>query len=106
MSEPILGEIRCVAFNHAPEGWLLCDGQSLQIDQNQSLYALISNKFGGNGTTTFGIPNLNQNANPTNKIRMICGNANLDKIGKTFDIVIPSSYTIPPSRLQIDLENP
>lgn len=106
MSVPIIGEIRCVAFNYAPEGWLLCDGQELQTKQYQGLYALISNKFGGNGKTTFSIPNLNQNSNTTNKIHMICGNINPNNFGKTTDILIPSSYTIPPSRLQIDLENP
>lgn len=55
---PYLGEIRWFAFNVIPNGYLPCDGRTLPINQNQALYALLGNTYGGNGTTTFGIPNL------------------------------------------------
>lgn len=58
MSEPFLSEIKMCAFNFAPTGWTTCDGQLMQIQQNQALYALIGITYGGNGTTTFQIPDL------------------------------------------------
>ncbi len=56
MAEPYLGEIRIVSFDFAPSNWAACDGQVLQINQNQALYALLGNTYGGNGTTTFALP--------------------------------------------------
>jgi microcystin-dependent protein len=58
-----LGQIVCFPYDFAPKDWLLCNGQQLNIPQNTALFSLISNKFGGNGTTTFCIPNL-QGAEP------------------------------------------
>lgn len=58
MAEPFLGEIRICAFNYAPPGWAFCDGQALPISLNQALYALIGVTYGGNGTTTFNLPDL------------------------------------------------
>lgn len=58
MSEPFLAEIRIVAFNFAPRGWALCDGQILPISQNQSLYSLLGTTYGGDGRTTFALPDL------------------------------------------------
>lgn len=58
MSEPFLGEIKFVAFNFAPRGYALCSGQTLQASQNQALYALLGNVFGGTGPQTFALPNL------------------------------------------------
>lgn len=58
MAEPFLAEIRIFSFNFAPKGWAQCNGQTMPINQNQALYALLSTKFGGDGKTTFGIPNL------------------------------------------------
>ena len=53
-----IGEIALVAFNFAPQGWALCDGQLLPISQNTALFALLGTTFGGNGTTTFALPDL------------------------------------------------
>lgn len=53
-----IGEIRMVGFNFAPQGWAKCDGQLLQINQNQALFSLLGTIYGGNGTTTFGLPDL------------------------------------------------
>jgi microcystin-dependent protein len=58
MSDPYVSEIRIMAFNFAPRGWALCNGQTMGIQQNQALFALLGTTFGGNGTTTFLLPNL------------------------------------------------
>ena len=58
MPEPFLSEIKIVSFNFAPKGWALCNGQSLPINQNQALFALLGTTYGGNGQTTFQLPNL------------------------------------------------
>ncbi|MBR7780108.1 phage tail protein [Undibacterium rugosum] len=59
MADSFVGEIRIFAGNYAPVDWLLCDGSVLSIAQYQSLYALIGVTYGGNGVTTFALPNLN-----------------------------------------------
>lgn len=58
MAEPFLGEIRLFPFNFAPDGWQLCNGQLLPISQNSALFSLLGTSYGGNGTTTFALPNL------------------------------------------------
>jgi microcystin-dependent protein len=58
MSEPFLGEIKIMSFNFAPKGWALCNGQMLPINQNQALFSLFGTMYGGNGQTTFALPNL------------------------------------------------
>lgn len=56
MAEPFIGEIRVFSFPKTPQGWLPCDGRTMQIQSNQALYTLLGTKFGGNGTTTFNLP--------------------------------------------------
>ncbi|HVF06438.1 MAG TPA: tail fiber protein [Frankiaceae bacterium] len=58
MAEPFLGEIRMMSFVYPPRGWALCNGQLLPINQNQALFALLGVMYGGNGQTTFALPNL------------------------------------------------
>ena len=58
MAEPFLWEIRMMSFVFAPKGWALCNGQLLPINQNQALFSLLGTTYGGNGQTTFGLPNL------------------------------------------------
>lgn len=58
MSEPFLAEIKIVSFVFAPRGWALCNGQFLPINQNQALFSLLGTTYGGNGQTTFALPNL------------------------------------------------
>jgi microcystin-dependent protein len=58
MSTPFLSEIKIVSFNYAPKGWAFCNGQTLPINQNQALFSLLGTTYGGNGTTTFQLPNL------------------------------------------------
>src|SRR5215472_15881158 len=56
--EPFLGEMRWVAFTFAPKGWALCDGQILSIAQNTALFALLGTTYGGNGQTTYALPDM------------------------------------------------
>ncbi|MBK6974750.1 MAG: phage tail protein [Sterolibacteriaceae bacterium] len=58
MSEPFLGEIRPFSFGFAPKGWAHCDGTLLPISQNQALFALLGTTYGGDGRTTFALPDL------------------------------------------------
>ena len=58
MTEPFLSEVKIVSFNFAPKGWALCNGQLLPINQNQALFSLLGTTYGGNGQTTFALPNL------------------------------------------------
>lgn len=55
---PFLGEIRIFSFNFAPKGWAQCNGQLLPINQNQALFSLLGTKYGGDGRTTFALPDL------------------------------------------------
>ncbi|KZE73472.1 phage tail protein [Paenibacillus elgii] len=58
MSEPCLGQIKLFAFGFAPRGWAQCNGQILPINQNQALFSLLGTNYGGNGVTTFALPDL------------------------------------------------
>ncbi|MCX6921986.1 MAG: tail fiber protein [Verrucomicrobia bacterium] len=58
MASPFLGEIRMFGGNFAPRGWAFCNGQIMSISQNTALFSLLGTTYGGNGTTTFALPNL------------------------------------------------
>lgn len=58
MANPFLGEIRMMSFNFPPKGWAQCNGQFLPINQNQALFSLMGTTYGGNGQTTFALPDL------------------------------------------------
>src|SRR6476620_1405040 len=58
MGTPYLSEIRIFSFNFAPKGWAMCNGQFLPINQNQALFSLLGTMYGGNGQTTFALPDL------------------------------------------------
>lgn len=58
MSEPFVGEVRMFAGNFAPRGWAFCDGQLLAVSQNDGLFSLLGTIYGGDGRTTFGLPDL------------------------------------------------
>ena len=58
MTNPYLGEIRMFTFNFAPKGWAFCNGQLMAISQNQALFALLGTYYGGNGQSTFQLPNM------------------------------------------------
>lgn len=58
MSEPFLGEIKMTSFGFAPRGWALCNGQLLPINQNQALFSILGTAYGGDGRTTFALPDM------------------------------------------------
>jgi len=58
VTQPYVGEIRMFAGNFAPNGWLFCEGQLLPIAENETLFQLIGTSYGGNGQTTFALPDL------------------------------------------------
>jgi microcystin-dependent protein len=58
MSSPFVAEIRVVGFNFAPTGWAVCDGQILPISQNTALFSLLGTMYGGDGKSTFALPNI------------------------------------------------
>jgi microcystin-dependent protein len=62
MSDPFLAEIRIFAGNFAPKSWATCDGQLIAISQNAALFSLIGTYYGGNGSSTFGLPNFGGSA--------------------------------------------
>ncbi len=94
MSEPFIGEIRCVGFNYAPDGWARCDGQTINISSNTALFSLLGTTYGGNGVTTFMLPNLNN--------KLINGGTNF---GANTNYNIPS-VAIPANTIKIILDNP
>ncbi len=62
MSSPFVAEIRIFGFNFAPKGWAFCDGQLIPISQNTALFSLLGTNYGGDGITTFALPNLQGSA--------------------------------------------
>ncbi len=58
MASPYIAEIKIVSFGYAPKGWALCNGQLLAINQNQALFSILGTTYGGDGRSTFGLPNL------------------------------------------------
>ena len=58
MSEPFIGEVKMISWSYAPKGWAFCNGQMLQISQNQALFSILGTTYGGDGRTTFALPNL------------------------------------------------
>ncbi|HMI78754.1 MAG TPA: tail fiber protein [Ferruginibacter sp.] len=58
MSSPYMSELRIFSFNFAPQAWAMCNGQFLPINQNQALFSLLGTTYGGNGQTTFALPDL------------------------------------------------
>lgn len=62
MSDPFIAEVRIFPFAFAPKGWALCDGQLMPISQNTALFSLVGTYFGGDGKSTFGLPDMQANA--------------------------------------------
>lgn len=58
MSEPFIGELKLFPYDRAPRGWMTCQGQLLPINQNQALYSILGNVYGGDGVSTFALPDL------------------------------------------------
>ena len=75
MGTPFLGEIRMFSFDFVPKGWARCTGELLPINQNQALFSLLGTQYGGDGRTTFALPDLRDSApmhfDPTNGTQQI-----------------------------------
>jgi microcystin-dependent protein len=56
MGTPFIGEVKIISWNFAPQGWAFCNGQFLPINQNQALFSILGTMYGGNGQTTFALP--------------------------------------------------
>ena len=81
-----LGEIRMVSFGFAPSGWALCNGQLLPINQNQALFSILGTTYGGNGQTTFALPDLRGKAGVDFNSQYVLGK----KIGEEYHMLISS----------------
>lgn len=58
MGTPFMSEVKMISWNFPPKGWAFCNGQFLPINQNQALFSLLGTRYGGNGQTTFALPDL------------------------------------------------
>ncbi|MGL5001535.1 MAG: phage tail protein [Casimicrobium sp.] len=89
MSEAFIGEIRLVGFTYAPQGWLFCDGSLVPISNYEALFSLISTTYGGDGQTTFALPDLrgrtpiHQGAGPGLSNRVIGGIGGAERVTLT-----------------------
>lgn len=87
MAEPFIGEIRIFTYNFPPYSWAYCDGQVLSVGENPALFSVISDYWGGNGSTTFALPNLTGRApmhsgqGPGLTNRLIAQMPGLDEVG-------------------------
>ena len=70
--DPILGQIQLFAFNFAPKGWMICNGTVLPINQNTALFSLLGTTYGGDGRTTFALPNLQGKEPAPGSVYCIC----------------------------------
>ena len=131
MANPFISMIEAFGFNFAPRGWALCAGQTLPINQNQALFALLGTTFGGNGQTTFNLPDLRgrlalgfgQGAGlssynlgaaggeeahqlPTSEVPAHAHTLNANNNGQTNGTNIPSSTVLMGSAYGIEANNP
>jgi microcystin-dependent protein len=74
MPDPFLGELKLMSFSFAPQGWAQCNGQVLPINQNQALFSLLGTTYGGNGQTTFALPDMRGRA-PIHRGKLTQGQA-------------------------------
>nr|WP_213959135.1 tail fiber protein [Variovorax sp. dw_954] len=70
--DPLLGSIQLFAFNYAPINWALCDGSLIQIGHNTALYSLLGPTYGGDGMSTFALPNLKGKEPVPGSVYCIC----------------------------------
>lgn len=100
MSEPFVGEIRLFAGNFAPRGWALCDGQLLAVSQNDALFSLLGTIYGGDGRTTFGLPDLrgripvHAGSGPGLSPRRLGAKAGAENVTLTVNQLPPHQHTV------------
>lgn len=91
MADPFIGEVKLVAFGFPPRGWARCDGQILPIAQNQALFAILGKVYGGDGVTTFGLPDLRGHAAISSGQAPGLSNYDLGQAGGTGQITLQVS---------------
>ncbi len=100
MAEGYLGEIRLFAGEAVPQGWLACDGSNLPVQQNQALFSLLGNRFGGNGTTNFNLPDLRgrvmvgQGASKTGTSYIVGQSGGMETVTLTAEQMPPHTHTL------------
>ncbi len=112
MSDPFVGEIRMFAGNFAPQGWALCDGQLLAVSQNDALFSLLGTIYGGDGRTTFGLPDLrgrvpiHMGQGPGLSNRPIGQKAGVEQVTVTVDQLPSHSHPMQATEELADSPNP
>jgi microcystin-dependent protein len=87
--EPFLAEIRIFSFGYAPAGWTECDGRLLPVDAHQPLFSILGWRFGGDGITSFALPNMHRAAPVAGRTEPECASARLNL---TFGIAFTGLY--------------
>lgn len=106
MSSPFYGQICIFAFTFAPRGWANCDGQSIDINQNQALFALIGTTYGGNGQTYFNLPDFrgripnHMGTGPGLSLRQIGEKSGIEKITLQSSQIPTHSHTVTPNAVE------
>ena len=107
MSQPFVGEIRIFAGNFAPAGWMLCQGQLLPISENETLFNLIGTTYGGDGQSTFALPNLQS------RVPMHVGNGHIlaetggvETVTLTIQQIPAHTHALQVAGVQANLPNP
>ena len=112
MSEPFVGEIRMFAGNFAPRGWAYCDGQLMAIANNDALFSLLGTIYGGDGRTTFGLPDLrgripiHAGSGPGLSVRKLGAKGGSEKVTLTTGELPPHSHNVPASASSATSGNP
>ena len=112
MSDPFLGEIKMFGGNFAPRGYALCDGQLLAISQNNALFALLGTIYGGDGRTTFALPDLrgrlpiDDGSGPGLTSRALGARAGVENVSITASTMPPHSHTVMGTSNPGDSNNP
>ena len=93
MATPYIGQIKLVAFNFAPKGYAFCNGQTLAINQNTALFSILGTTYGGNGTTTFALPNLQGCVAVSSGQGPGLSNYNLGQVGGSQNVTLAANQT-------------
>lgn len=100
MSDPYLGEIRVASFNFPPRGWAFCNGQQLPINQNQALFSILGTQYGGNGVTTFALPNLQGRMPIGQSAGYVVGNSGGEAAHTLTSAEMPTHQHVPQARTE------
>ena len=92
MMEPYIGEICQYPYSFAPKGWALCHGQVMPISQNQALFSLLGTTYGGDGRTTFNLPDLRLKDTNGNVIQLQVGDVHEGKVYMEYSIALQGLY--------------